>query len=49
MKLLGLQIPGLFDHCIDQLEVFSHFHAMAEVDSWCIYAGDKQVDGYNFN
>ena len=43
MKLVGHQMPGLFYYCTDQFEVFWRFHAMAEVDCWCIHTRDKQT------
>ena len=41
---------GLFDHCVDQLEVSRFLAAIADVDFSCIHAWEKTNtrDGYNF-
>ena len=36
-------MTGLLDRCTDQIEVFSRFLVMAEVDFCCIYVWDKQT------
>ena len=47
-------MTGLFDHCVDQLEVSRFLAAIAEVDFSCIRACKKKNkqtntrDGYNF-
>ena len=49
MKLVGHPMTGLFDHCVDQLEVSRFLAAIAEVDFSCIHASEKTNtrDGYN--
>ena len=41
MKLVGHPMTGLFDHCVEQLEVSRFLAAIAEVDFSCIHASEK--------
>ena len=41
MTLVGHPMTGLFDHCVDQLEVSRFLTAIAEVDFSCIHASEK--------